>query len=290
MSPAPPPPPPGSAPVLKAEISVPVNLPNKSALLKSIEKGTKLKKTVTNDRSAPLVGSQANKAASNSESRTNSPASNGANVAAAASAAVAGMGAGLFANGFPKLRSVGGTASSAAKETIAPKQVESVKPAVNEPSPIVKPAKVTPPKVAHTNTAAAKPPPLPKKAPKQTFGEDGGDSTTSITRAMASTTIKQERWKFPSENTLPAPRKFTGCKKVYLSAQESSDSGAKSGDELSMDDLNDFISSLNNKLNAAVNDENFEECVRIKGKLKRLNTLKEKLKLGESVYTSDLPK
>lgn len=53
----PPPPPPGMMPP-----PPPMSLPkaakpdDRAALLKSIQKGTKLKKTVTNDRSAPLIG------------------------------------------------------------------------------------------------------------------------------------------------------------------------------------------------------------------------------------------
>ena len=56
----PPPPPPGMMP---PPPPAPMSLPkagksdDRAALLKSIQKGAKLKKAVTNDRSAPVIGS-----------------------------------------------------------------------------------------------------------------------------------------------------------------------------------------------------------------------------------------
>lgn len=58
----PPPPPPPNAPPPPAVQSGPVKPPSggksRGALLSDIHKGARLKKTVTNDRSAPVVGSK----------------------------------------------------------------------------------------------------------------------------------------------------------------------------------------------------------------------------------------
>ena len=61
----PPPPPPGAPPPPKGGFAPPKAKKggggnDRGALLNSIQKGTKLKKTVTNDRSAPLVGNTPN--------------------------------------------------------------------------------------------------------------------------------------------------------------------------------------------------------------------------------------
>lgn len=94
--PPPPPPPPGPPPTAS---SAPSKLPaggKRSALLSDISQGARLKKTVTNDRSSPLV--DATKQASNKPGGGNG--SNQAN-------ATGGSGSlgGLFAGGIPKLRS-----------------------------------------------------------------------------------------------------------------------------------------------------------------------------------------
>lgn len=55
--PGPPPPPPPMAPAAPPPpvFKAPKVSNDRGALLKSIQKGTKLKKTVTNDKSAPLI-------------------------------------------------------------------------------------------------------------------------------------------------------------------------------------------------------------------------------------------
>lgn len=70
--PPPPPPPPGPPPPPAAPAGPPGGIkkaakaPERGALLSQIHKGAKLKKTVTNDRSAPTVGSKLNALLKNS--------------------------------------------------------------------------------------------------------------------------------------------------------------------------------------------------------------------------------
>ena len=59
MPPPPPaPPPPGPPPAPSGPVKPPSGGKDRGALLGDIHKGMKLKKTVTNDRSAPVVGSK----------------------------------------------------------------------------------------------------------------------------------------------------------------------------------------------------------------------------------------
>ncbi|CAB4435883.1 unnamed protein product [Rhizophagus irregularis] len=97
--PPPPPPPPPSA-------SAPPPPPaGRNALLDDIQKGKRLKKTVTNDRSAPVVEGKKTSVSSTGGGRArSSSASGGSNNV---TAAVPGMG-GLFVGGMPKLKSRGG--------------------------------------------------------------------------------------------------------------------------------------------------------------------------------------
>jgi hypothetical protein len=91
----PPPPPPGPLPTsILAKAPTPANNSGRAALLSDIQSGIKLKKTETNDRSAPILGGKV--------SATNSSTSN-ANVSPSKSSAppAGGLG-GLFANGVPK--------------------------------------------------------------------------------------------------------------------------------------------------------------------------------------------
>ncbi|KAL7633568.1 UNVERIFIED_CONTAM: hypothetical protein RMT77_016101 [Armadillidium vulgare] len=82
---------------------------NRGALLASIEKGAKLKKTVTNDRSAPIVGGKVN--SSSSSSALTPPTSNGPIHGTSSGVVMVNGGApqlgGLFAGGMPKLRPTG---------------------------------------------------------------------------------------------------------------------------------------------------------------------------------------
>ena len=54
--PAPPPPPPPPPPPTSSTNAAPPKSNNRAMLLNEIHKGTRLKKAVTNDRSAPAIG------------------------------------------------------------------------------------------------------------------------------------------------------------------------------------------------------------------------------------------
>ncbi|KAL3268781.1 hypothetical protein HHI36_007879 [Cryptolaemus montrouzieri] len=103
--PGPPPPPPvappppmlGTPPVFNA----PKASDDRAALLKSIQKGAKLKKTVTNDKSAPMIGNKTGKVTNNNSSQ---PVNNGGSNFGISSAPNGMALGGLFAGGMPKLK------------------------------------------------------------------------------------------------------------------------------------------------------------------------------------------
>ncbi|KAK9889586.1 hypothetical protein WA026_006960 [Henosepilachna vigintioctopunctata] len=98
--PGPPPPPPAAPPLFSPPpaLSVPKGSDDRSALLKSIQKGTKLKKTVTNDKSGPVIGKVTNN--NSATSVNNGPISNFGSSPAPNGMALGG----LFAGGMPKLK------------------------------------------------------------------------------------------------------------------------------------------------------------------------------------------
>lgn len=138
--------------------------PANGALLSSIQKGTKLKKTTTNDRSAPKIGNVVSSSGSGG-SGGNANAHSTGTTGTTANTGPPALG-GLFAGGMPKLRSssknatgplgaVETTTKPIASATLATKSpVVSAKSAEAPPPPPTKPP-------AKTKTA----PPIPVKSP-----------------------------------------------------------------------------------------------------------------------------
>lgn len=287
MAPIPPPPPLKTLPnftELNKSTTNKANIPNTSALLKSIEKGAKLKKTVTNDRSSPLVSVQTDKSAQNRLSKD--PGSSGSGLS------------GLFSNGFPTLRSTGNSvkATSPNKEgNLVPKLLK--KPAEkafqNMSNEITRDPKKSLAAVQKGSKIAKK-----LAVPviiTATNGHDVGSIGNSIANLAISGFKEPDKWEFPEniEKMLPVPLKYTGCEKIYLSQTNivnSKSSKNLSGTLVSNDDIDGFIKNLKSKLSIAESEEKFEECVRLKSKLKSFDVVKKRVQLGERVYASELPR
>ena len=116
MPPPPPPGPPAPPPPGPSRPSGPAFKPSKGGgdrndLLKSIQKGAKLKKVETNDRSSPILGNNKNtNTGGGSGSSSRGVAQNqggGGQEGGGAPGPLPGIG-GLFAGGMPKLKSRGG--------------------------------------------------------------------------------------------------------------------------------------------------------------------------------------
>ena len=112
MPPPPPPgppapPPPASLPSRPVKTAAPAGGGggDRSALLKSIQKGAQLKKTVTNDRSAPITGTVKN--SNNAAASAGSSQSSGGSGSGGFSGPLPGIG-GLFAGGMPTLKKTSG--------------------------------------------------------------------------------------------------------------------------------------------------------------------------------------
>jgi len=108
--PCPPPPPGPPAPIFGngATHTAHAAGDDRGLLLQSIRQGTTLKKTVTNDRSAPVAGkvNNASYGNNNNSSSSSSPRNNNNNHAGASDMSRNGLG-GLFAGGVPKLKPTG---------------------------------------------------------------------------------------------------------------------------------------------------------------------------------------
>lgn len=105
--PMPPPPPPGPPPAFNLPKSKGSNGgENRGALLQSIRQGAKLKKTVTVDKSAPLIAGKTSSANNSNLGRVQAaPAASACSNSQSVSNGV-GLG-GLFAGGIPKLKPTG---------------------------------------------------------------------------------------------------------------------------------------------------------------------------------------
>ncbi|KAG6067219.1 hypothetical protein E4U32_004429 [Claviceps aff. humidiphila group G2b] len=181
--PPPPPPPPGAAPP-------PRNPPisgNRNALLSDISKGRPLKKAVTNDRSAPIVGKTASSAGPPvggappvpgglapplAVNRTRSNSDQGTSQAPAPPVDSAPQLGGLFAGGMPKLKKRGGGVNTGAtseasylsdpgeSKLSAPKPLGAPKPPGAAPAVPSNLRKLTP-----LGGSKPPPPPIGKKPP-----------------------------------------------------------------------------------------------------------------------------
>ena len=307
MAPAPPPPP-ANLPIFStnADNSKPSGIPNTSALLKSIEKGKKLKKTVTNDRSAPSVSNQQNSAAPNKLSQSSAAGSSDIK-----STNSAGLG-GLFSNGFPTLRST--KQASEKTDRPLPKPMSEAVPDIlkksannfarsatesisRDPEKAFNVAKkgaqvVAPAIICGANSQ------LGKKQISTEISNSVRAAGNKINILPSVTSIsnkgKMERWHFTSEGeeNLPNPRKFTGCKKKYISETiKTSDKLSKLtiGDEVTESDIMGFIKTLKSKIDKAASKEDFEECVRLKSKLKSFEAIEKRIISGEQISVTELP-
>ncbi|EPX72459.1 verprolin [Schizosaccharomyces octosporus yFS286] len=170
MPPAPPPPPPAPAPAAAAPAPPPVTK-DRSALLNSIQKGTKLKKAQTNDRSAPIVGGggvvgDASKAGGRSTKPSGAPpvpmpTSGSAGTNEPPIPASAPKLGGLFSQGMPKLRKVGNASSAASP----PQPSKSSTPVSSPPPPPVSSAPPIPPSAPSIPSAPA--PRVPTSLPQK---------------------------------------------------------------------------------------------------------------------------
>lgn len=109
MPPPPPPPPPGPPPPIGLGLGPPTKsvssgggASDRNALLKSIQQGKALKKTVTNDRSAPAVVNPKTK-----PPESGSNGSGPASIGNSTQPRLPGIG-GLFAEGIPRLKPTSG--------------------------------------------------------------------------------------------------------------------------------------------------------------------------------------
>ncbi|XHG06844.1 hypothetical protein AWENTII_010020 [Aspergillus wentii] len=163
------------------------------ALLSDINKGTRLKKAVTNDRSAPVLSKEGNKSSGpvagappvptmarptglappvpsgQAANRLRSNSGGGSGADSAASAPAAPQLGGLFAGGMPKLRSRGGVDTGANRDSSYRSESEASTPVAAAPKP---PGVRPPPRPPSTDPPAnplvanlRKPPPRPASRP-----------------------------------------------------------------------------------------------------------------------------
>ncbi|KAF4224921.1 hypothetical protein CNMCM6805_007439 [Aspergillus fumigatiaffinis] len=226
--PPPPPPPSGRLPSRPAKGET----KDRSALLSDITKGTRLKKTVTNDRSAPLIAGGVKSAAppvagappvpgmpkpqsglappvpSANRIRSSSESGGGGDSGTSTAPQLAG----LFAGGMPKLRSRGGVDTGANRDSPYMSDSEASRPPRPPVASAPKPpgARPPPPPPSSTESPSApplnplvanlrKPPPRPASRPSSTVS-----SSTSIKTAPDAPPLRAPP-PLPGSAKLPPP-------------------------------------------------------------------------------------
>lgn len=221
--------------------------PANNALLKSIQKGAKLKKAITNDKSAPLIESKGGASSSGGNDKLPS--------VDAVKQKLGGMFGGMPALGSVQLKPV--NRGSAKKEESRPAPVNPPPLRSNPPTlPMIKP--VQPPRISAAGSpeTAVKRPPIPVMRPKP--------PRPDVSDSIDSKTTKDE-WTF--ELQLPGPKKSTGRDFSYPSKPTASSS---SPDKAAIKERKREIEKLREEMRRAASKEDFALAQELKHKITEL--------------------
>ncbi|CAJ0828476.1 174_t:CDS:2 [Entrophospora sp. SA101] len=187
-------------------------LGGRNALLSDIQKGSKLKKTVTNDRSAPII--DAEKKSSNTRTaqtaqtvnrrRSLSASNTGDNKQINSSTSAANLG-GLFAGGIPKLKSRGGVETGRESNSLAaPPPLPGGRPrATSADNRISLPNRSTP--IAPQLPARTPTTRTPLRAPPTTPARPSSTATTATAPPLPSRNTPSSQQTKKSERAVPPP-------------------------------------------------------------------------------------